>query len=254
MEQEVQAVEPVQSIEEPVKQPDAPETGEPAVKPEVADQETQQEEQETTEDKLKRLEREAHALRRRSEKLAAKHKAAEEIARQYQSHFEQIQGANGQTEASPEAIQRAMQEKLSMAEREIEAVVAIKAIAKQDARFVENLNRLAEEAGPLMDNRGLPTALLDEIMDCEKPAKVVAYLVKNPEVAAELEGLNASRLARKLVAIESAVSGAPKVTKAPEPIKPIGTQGRGTSKSPEDMTQAEYEAWRKSGPDKPRWA
>lgn len=247
MSTEAQAEPTVVELTEPVT-PDIPVTDDAAVTPEVADQEAEQKEAEPTEsveDRLKRLEREAHALRRRNEKLAAKHRVEAETAAQYRARLEQIHGAQNQAEVTPETIEQAMRERVSHVERETEAVVTIKSLAKSDPKFIANLNALAEEAGSLMDQRGLPTPLLDQIMECDKPTKVAAYLAKNPDVAAELEGLSPTRLAKRLLLIETGMSAPPKVSNAPEPIKPIGQRGRGTTVPLEDLPMDEYIAARR---------
>jgi hypothetical protein len=194
---------------------------------------------------VKRLEREAHALRRRNEKLAAKHRVEAETAAQYRARLEQIHGAQNQAEATPETVEQAMRERVTHIERETKAVVTIESLAKSDPKFIANLNALSEEAGALMDQRGLPSPLLEQIMECDKPTKVAAYLAKNPEIAAELEGLSPTRLAKRLVLLETGMSAPPKVSNAPEPIKPIGQKGRGTQVPLEDLPMEEYIAARR---------
>lgn len=88
--------------------------------------------------------------------------------------------------------------------------------------FKDALNALIEEAGPLVDPKtGWKTVLGEQILDSEAPAALIHYLGKNPEIAAELEGLTPGRMARKLLAIETKMNEKPKTSSAPKPLEPV---------------------------------
>lgn len=236
-----------------VAQPDIADTDAATGNPDVVDQDAEvvDEPVETSEEKIARLEREVHGRQKKIDKQTAKLSAEREEKRLYRERLEQIHNAQNpnQRQLSPE---QALQERARMVEIETEAVVTIKGLMKQDPKFADNLKALAEDAGPMLDSRNLPTPLLQQILECDKPQKVVSHLLKNPEVAAELEGLSPTRLAKKLAIMESQLQS-PKISKNPEPITPVGQRGKGTAKSVEDMSMDEYIAHRTAGPNKPRW-
>lgn len=87
--------------------------------------------------------------------------------------------------------------------------------------FDQALTTVIAEAGPLIDRAGLPTALGEAVLDAEKPEALIHYLGKNPEVAEELAGLSPTQLARRLVRIEDQMNAKPKVSAAPQPLKPV---------------------------------
>lgn len=114
------------------------------------------------------------------------------------------------------------------------------------ADFGEAVRTVAEEAGALFDQYGRATAVGDAVLDSEDPAALLNYLGKNPDVAAELKGLSPAALGRRIGRIEAQINAKPQpkpVSKAPDPVKPIGAT-RGTS-SPAEMSMEEYVAWRK---------
>jgi hypothetical protein len=231
-------------------QPEVPVSDVTAESPEVAEQENPVVE-ETLEQKVERLEKEAHGKQKRIDKQAAKLHAERDAARIYRTRLEQIEASQNpnQRQITPE---QALQERAHMVEVETKAVVKIEGLAEQDGKFVQNLKALQEEVGPLLDGRNLPSPLLESILDCDKPTKVVAYLVKNPEVAAELEGLNPKQLTKHLTKLEMQLQTAPRTSNNPDPIKPIGQKGKGVAKGPEDMSMEEYVAYRKK--EGARWA
>jgi len=117
---------------------------------------------------------------------------------------------------------------------------------KEFADFTDALNTLIEEAGPIVGTNGSPTALGEAVLDSDSPAKLIHYLGKHPEIAAELDGLSTARIGRKLALIEQEMNAKPKTSAAPKPIEPV--VGRATSAlsySP-DMTDAQFAKWRKA--------
>jgi len=97
--------------------------------------------------------------------------------------------------------------------------------------------------------------VVDILAECDHPADVAYYLAKN-----RVEGMAISRMtplaaARAIAKLEDKLvasrAGTPAptatnkpITKAPPPIKPVGGNAP-VSKNPENMTQKEYEAWRR---------
>jgi hypothetical protein len=108
--------------------------------------------------------------------------------------------------------------------------------------FPDALKALIEEAGPLVTPDGA-TPLGDLILDSDEPAKLIHYLGKNPEIAAELDGLTPGRMARKLASIELAMEAKPKTSAAPKPLEPVTGKASPPKGYHKDMTDAEYAAW-----------
>ena len=118
----------------------------------------------------------------------------------------------------------------------------------------------------------LSTAVVALALDTEAPAGVLYWLAKNPDKSAEISGMSPIKAAREVTKIEREVMSAssqeeeekkkleeekkknleaekPKkkeITKAPAPITPVKADGV-IEKDPENMTAAEYRAWREKG-------
>jgi hypothetical protein len=117
---------------------------------------------------------------------------------------------------------------------------------KEFTDFSDALNALIEEAGPIVSKDGAPTPLGEVILATDAPAKLIHYLGKHPEIAAELDGLSTARLGLKLAAIQNEMAAKPKVSAAPKPIEPVsGKSGAPLGYSP-DMSDAAYARWRKT--------
>lgn len=86
------------------------------------------------------------------------------------------------------------------------------------------------------------------IQESDKGADVLYYLGSHPEEATVLAGLPPHRQAMAIGRIEATLAAPQPKTKtnAPPPIKPVKGAAPAT-KSPDDMTPAEYRAWRMAG-------
>jgi BMFP domain-containing protein YqiC len=120
--------------------------------------------------------------------------------------------------------------------REIAAVDRIteksNAIAKDGEKrfageFREALATVQEEAGALFHSNGKATAIGEVILDSDDPAALLHHLGKNPDLAADLQGLSAAQLGRRIGRIEAQMASKPPqtkpVSKAPDPVKPLGS-------------------------------
>jgi len=94
------------------------------------------------------------------------------------------------------------------------------------------------------DELPLTPAIAAAIVDSDVPEKLMHYLSTNPDEVAKIAQMNPIRQAAAIGKLEAKVSSAPQVSKAPEPIKPIGGN-KGGSKDPSEMTDAEFAAWRR---------
>jgi len=99
------------------------------------------------------------------------------------------------------------------------------------------------------------TPVIKEILgDCEAPEDVAYYLGKNRTEAIRISHMTPLAAARAIAKIELELSTkpvdsppptTPKTTKAPPPIKPLGSAHE-VGKDPSKMSQKEYEAWREA--------
>jgi hypothetical protein len=91
------------------------------------------------------------------------------------------------------------------------------------------------------------------ILESESGALLTYHLAKNPAEASRISQLSPVQQVRALVRIEAdlATTKAPRVSKAPDPIKPIGS-GSSTSPDPAKMSMQDYTEWRRK--QRPNWA
>ena len=108
---------------------------------------------------------------------------------------------------------------------------------------VKNLQLL----GALFDDRGVPTEFAESVMDYEVPHKILYHLGTHPDEAERILGLSARGQARELAKLEISLSqkNETQSSNAPKPLDPAKPSARAT-KSPAEMTDAEYAKWRKS--------
>jgi hypothetical protein len=95
------------------------------------------------------------------------------------------------------------------------------------AEFRAALETVVEESGPLFNQRGMPTALGEAILDSDDAAALLHHLGQNPDLAAELSGLSPAQLGRRIARVEAQMTAKPvvKTSNAPAPITPVGTRG-----------------------------
>lgn len=200
-------------------------------------------------------------LQRRVDRVTAARYQAEAQARQeremrqrLEAELQQYRGTQQQDQTPsvrPEDVER-------LADERAREIAAARDVDRRGTEITRELGKLAgsvdvgsvvqtviDEAGPLLTPRGTWTPLGEAIAECEAPARVLHYLSQNPDTAAELSGLSASALGRKLARIESQIGE----TKAPppRPLRPVtSTAGASAPKAESAMTDAEwYEARRK---------
>lgn len=92
-------------------------------------------------------------------------------------------------------------------------------------------------------------AMQAAILESDMSADLAYYLGKNPDAAFKMATMSPLSVAREIGRIEAAILSAPvvvKATQAPDPIRPVGQRSANVQKDPDEMTDAEYFAWRKS--------
>ena len=111
--------------------------------------------------------------------------------------------------------------------------------------FDDALNVLAREAGTMFDKQGRPTSLGDALLTADDPAAMIHRLGTDPDLAAELGELNHTALVRRIERLERDMVEQARLKKssAPAPLEPV--RGQGGAKDPSDMSDAEFNAWRK---------
>ena len=118
---------------------------------------------------------------------------------------------------------------------------------KAHADYMDALKDLAAEVGDFVAPNGAPSKFMDVVLQVsDAPDALLYHLGKNTDLAEELADLTPIQLAKKLARIETAMTEAlkPQQSKAPKPLQPVRGSGVVT-KSPDQMTDAEYAKWRK---------
>jgi hypothetical protein len=95
------------------------------------------------------------------------------------------------------------------------------------------------------DELPLTQPIAAALIESDAPAKLMAHLSAHPEEVERIAALSPARQAAEIGKLEAKIASAPKVSKAPPPITPIGGT-RGGDKDPAQMTDAEFAKWRKA--------
>lgn len=240
---EIVAPEPVET----------PEVTTPASSAQEQQQEPAKPDGDDADKSLKRLQRRIDRVTAARYQEAARAEQAERQLAEYRAALERYQQPQAQEEQriDPRDIDR-------IATQRAEEIATMRSVTERSNSVVEagrkahgdefmaSVATVIDAAGPLIDQRGMPTHLGEAVLDSENPAALLHYLGQNDDLAAELKGLSPARLARKLVAIEAELAK-PKVSRAPAPLSPVTGKGAPVAKSESDMTDAEwYEQRRKS--------
>lgn len=101
----------------------------------------------------------------------------------------------------------------------------------------------------VVQNPELPISdtMAEAIRSSDRGPELAYHLGKNPELAAQIAGLPVNiqymTLGRLEATLTSPTPQPVSMTKAPPPVKPIGSKAL-VEKAPEDMSYSEYRAWR----------
>ena len=201
-------------------------------------------------------------LQRRVDRVTAARYQAEARAQQLEAQLARYQQQTQQEEGEKPSIDPArIDEIVSQKAREIARVEQVAERSNKafesgvkafgDA-FKASIAAVIDEAGPLIDPKGLPTSLGEAILDSDEPAKLLHYLGQNPEAAESLQGLTAAQLGRRIARIEAEMGKAPEPapSKAPKPLQPVKTQVAGNGE-PDMKDTAAWIRW-KNQQDKKR--
>lgn len=145
------------------------------------------------------------------------------------------------TEWEQEAEQRSQNQQIQQKEVELQTKIQLGFTKYADFEDVA-----------LHESVPITPAIKDILMDSENPEDVAYYLGKNRSDAIRISRMTPYQAAREIAKIEmhlSATQETPpdgkqtKTTKAPPPIKPIGSAGE-LARDPEKMSVKEFEKWR----------
>jgi len=238
----------------PAEAKTAPEVATPEVEAVAEDKPAETVEEPPKEDDAEKARR---AMQRRIDKRTADLYRERAQNEQLAQRIAALEAQASGTEQQPGTVDPvALAKEISAVERVTEKANRIAAEGEKlfKGEFREALSAVVEEAGPLFDPRGKATAIGEAILDAEEPAKLLHYLGKNPDIAAELQGLSPTQLGRRIGRIEAQMAYKPAptpVSKAPTPAKPLGAS-RSSSGNLADAPMEEYVAMRKA--QGARWA
>lgn len=88
-------------------------------------------------------------------------------------------------------------------------------------------------------------AIRDAILDSSLGAKLTYHLAKHPEEVERISKLTPTQQVKAIGVLEATLSAPVKTTKAPAPVRPIGSASAST-KDLSKMSMDEYMAWRKT--------
>lgn len=223
-----------------------------AEQPEVAEPETNEAESQDEKPAEDPLAKTVKRMERRIDRATAARYQAEARAQALEAQLQALQQREQQYEpqeqpqADPVAMARLLRDLDKVTEKSNQ--VAAEGNKRFGADFQNAVAQVIEEAGPLVlpvapgAKVGKPTPLGEAILEADDPAAVLHYLGTNPDAAAELHGLSAIQVARKIAKIEAELSkpAAPKVSNAPKPISPTKPVARDGGKLSDDLPIDEW--------------
>lgn len=153
-----------------------------------------------------------------------------------------------QREKAQESKQREEQVKTSY-QRQVEAhQQRINEFKKSAPDFDEAYQEFIEDH----PNVSVSPALEQSIYESENGPAIVYELFKNPKEFERINSMGALAIAREVGKIEARLAKSEsaqiqnKQTKAPPPLKPVGSKSSKVIKSPDDMNYQEYKKWREA--------
>ena len=114
----------------------------------------------------------------------------------------------------------------------------------------EGIKEFGQSFDKAMQNLGLvgmPREFLELVSEADYGARILSHLGGDLDEAERIAALSPVRMARELTKLDIKLGSqkVKQVSKAPPPITPVSGKSGG-SKSPAEMTDAEYSKWRKS--------
>lgn len=158
----------------------------------------------------------------------------------------------GDTEAYADALTDWKLEQRDRASSQAKAQEQGKTIQDKTEKLYAEAEKLDGFDRDTFDSLPLTPHIAQALIDSDTPAKLMAYMAANSEEVERISKLSPARQAAELGKLELKLTSAPKTSKAPEPIKPIGNRGSVSTGDISKMSVDEYIAFRQKGP-KPFW-
>lgn len=188
------------------------------------------------------------------------HRRIEQQLREQQQSAALQQAPKREAFADDEAFLEAQVEHLAerRAAEKLEQRRQAEAAEQRSESFQEKAEKAVErypDFHAVVGNPALPIneGMAEFIAESDLGADVAYFLGKNPEKAAQIATLTPVKAGRELARIEAELAARPKVTpsKAPEPITPVGTRGKGSSSAlPSD--DDDIETWMRKEQERTR--
>ncbi len=125
---------------------------------------------------------------------------------------------------------------------------------ERERSFAEKTDDYKEIVTEFLESKPNTSDTFEQLLVMSDCGPAMLYeLAKNPAEFERINSLPPIAAARELGKLEYRLTSSAsddtkpepkKTTKAPAPISPVGSKGGRVEKSPEDMTQREFEAWR----------
>lgn len=169
----------------------------------------------------------------------------------FETHAEYVEAL---TDWKIEQREKSAKEQARKVELETEHEKTLKSHTERVKSFAdktEDFNDVLEA----VDHIPVSVTVQEIILSSENGPELMYELAKNKDEYARICKLPPIAAARELGKLESRLSPKAseekkteepkKITKAPQPIAPVGSKGGGVQKTPESMNQQEYETWRR---------
>lgn len=194
------------------------------------------------------------------EKAKAEAKAERRAMKAYRETLERVLPQSQQQQQQPQSPKegRPTREQFVSDDDYVEAMAdwkleqrdaeARKAMQQQQARTIQSktegiyaeAQKIAGFDREAFDELPLTQAIAAVILDSDVPGPLMAYMASNPEEVERISKLPPARQAAAIGKLEDKVSAAPAVSKAPPPMKPVGSRG---SASNSDLSKASMEEY-----------
>ncbi len=152
------------------------------------------------------------------------------------------EGADGEERFTRQQVQEILQQQRSVDDgaRALTSGIqkAVQAGAKAYPDFDQKTNELIQ-AVDLIGPGNQPTALLENILDCEKSHEVIHHLANNLDLAEEIAELTPRQQIKRLAQLETELAAKPKTSAAPKPLAPV----KATATSDDEPDPANVSAW-----------
>lgn len=139
--------------------------------------------------------------------------------------------------------------------REIQAQTEMQKQAASHVERVKSFKEAHEDFDELIaevDDIPISLTVKEVILGSDNGAELMYELAKNRDEYARICKLSPIAAARELGKFEARIKASEsktettKTTKAPPPVKPVGSKANATSKSPDEMSYQEFKKWREA--------